>query len=92
MPANLGISKTQACLVNLTGAVCDALEIFRGGIGLGDIGSLLSCARKVNDLVKDAQVVLPELADLSAEEAAVLGAASFASVKQIIEKVASLRK
>lgn len=91
-PLSLGIAKTQACLVNLTGAVCDAIEIFRGGISLGDIGSLISCGRQINDMVQDAKAVLPELADLSAEEAAVLGAASFASVKKIIEKVASLRK
>ncbi len=83
----LGINKSQLFIEQLSEVCVNAVKLAKKGLGLGSIGLLLDMARSAKELVTEAKGVLPELADLNADESALLGAAAFNAVKNVLAAI-----
>lgn len=68
----------------LKSLILSVIEITKDGLNLADLPKAISVIGDIKDLVEHAPEALPELRDLSAEEAGELGAAVYDMVKAII--------
>jgi len=83
----VGVEKSKETLADLAELACDGIDLFKKGIGLGSFGKIVEILADVKELIADAPLALPELADLNAVEAAELGAAAYVAVKKIVDAV-----
>lgn len=88
--SSVGIQKSLETLESIGNLSVDAIAIVKaGGFKLSVLPKILDALNQINELVKDAPAALPELADIDAQEAAQLGAASFALVKKVIVAISA---
>lgn len=80
----LGIQKTKETIEDLTKIAVAGVEIAKDGLGIGSFLKVVGLLNVVKELVVDAPLALPELADLDAAESAEIGAAAYNMVKSII--------
>lgn len=82
--ASVGIINTKLLLEELQGIALDIVDIVKNGKNIFKIFSIIN---HVLDLIRAAPSVLPELADLNAEESAELGSAGYAFFKSVIDEI-----
>lgn len=80
-----GIVKTLETFDDLGKLSVDLIAVFKGGgVRLGMLPTLLDMVTQISELIKDAPAALPELQELDAQEAAMIGGAAFSLVKKVI--------
>lgn len=82
-----GIEHAKKTLEGLAELTCDAISIVRKGGGLSAVKKAFEVLSDVKVLIEEAPQALPELADLSGEECAELGASAYVAVKRIVESL-----
>lgn len=85
-----GVEKTIETFDDLGNLAVSVISIVKAkGISFGTLPKLLDMLNQINELIKDAPLALPELADLDGQEAAQVGGAAFGLVKKVLSAVAA---
>lgn len=86
MGGKLGVDASLKVLAAVGELVVDGLDVVKAP-ALGKLKKVLELVDDVLAVASAAPDALPELAELDAEDAAKLGAAAYAVVKKVVEKL-----
>lgn len=82
-----GIDHSEKVIEDLGDLIVNGIEISKTGIGFGMMRKLGAIANEMVSLVCEAPLVLPELTDLSKEEAGKLMESSYVMVCKVIAAI-----
>lgn len=86
MGGKLGVDASLKVLAAVGELVVDGLDVVKAP-SLAKLRKVLELVDSVVDIAAAAPAALPELAELDAEDAAKLGAAAYAVVKRVVDKL-----